>query len=395
MRRTILVITLIILISTVACQKQDMDAIVPDEIAAFLNLPSTPFNYSNVALPQYYLNLAPMAPGPNTAAITEDNTPTDNRTTDHGATLGRVLFYDKSLSANGTVACASCHVQKNGFSDNEKLSKGFEGGLTRRHSMGLANARFYRRAKFFWDERANTLEQQVLMPFQDAVEMGMTLPQVVSKVNSQPYYRQLFINAFGNQEVTSDKISKALAQFIRSMVSVNSKYDEGRARVNNQLQDFPNFSLSENNGKRLFFQPIGMGGFSCVVCHTTDAFISPDRVATVNGIDAVSEADKGIFEHTPTPLFLGAFKVPSLKNIAVTQPYMHDGRFTSLEQVVEHYNSGIKNHINLSPTLRDRNGNPIRLNMTQAQKTDLVAFLNTLTDTQMLTDEKFSNPFKK
>lgn len=362
--------------------------------SSILNLPSQPYNYSNIQFPAHLLNNVLIGDGQN-ATINNDNTPSNNPTTDHGATLGRVLFYDKSLSINRTIACASCHVQKNGFSDEAKLSKGFNGGLTRRHSMGLTNARFYKRGRFFWDERAATLEAQVLMPFQDAVEMGMTLPEVVNRVNEQSFYKQLFSNAFGNTEVNSDKIARALAQFVRSMVSINSKYDVGRAMTNTPTQDFPNFTLSENNGKRLFFQPIGMGGVGCIGCHSTEAFINPDRGATNNGVDAVSNTDRGVFDAIPQPIFLGTFKVPSLKNIAVTAPYMHDGRFATLPEVIEHYNSGVQNHINLFPALKDRNGNPIRLNMTQTQKSDLLAFLNTLTDNQMLTDEKFSNPFKK
>ena len=133
--------------------------------------------------------------------------------------MGRVLFYDKKLSANGTIACASCHKQDKGFSDDAILSVGFDGGLTGRHSMTLINARFYQRGRFFWDERAATLEEQVLMPFEDPVEMGMTLEEVVQMVQEQPYYPVLFENAFGSQEITSDKIAKALAQFVRSIVS--------------------------------------------------------------------------------------------------------------------------------------------------------------------------------
>lgn len=374
-----------------ACNKENE---VISDSSSILNLPSQPYNYSNIQFPAHLLNNVLIGDGQN-ATINNDNTPSNNPTTDHGATLGRVLFYDKSLSINRTIACASCHVQKNGFSDEAKLSKGFNGGLTRRHSMGLTNARFYKRGRFFWDERAATLEAQVLMPFQDAVEMGMTLPEVVNRVNEQSFYKQLFSNAFGNTEVNSDKIARALAQFVRSMVSINSKYDVGRAMTNTPTQDFPNFTLSENNGKRLFFQPIGMGGVGCIGCHSTEAFINPDRGATNNGVDAVSNTDRGVFDAIPQPIFLGTFKVPSLKNIAVTAPYMHDGRFATLPEVIEHYNSGVQNHINLFPALKDRNGNPIRLNMTQTQKSDLLAFLNTLTDNQMLTDEKFSNPFKK
>lgn len=175
-------------------------------------------------------------------ACEKDNTPANNPVTDEGATLGRVLFYDKKLSANGTVSCASFHQQDKGFSDDAALSLGFDGGTTRRHSMSLINARWYGRGRFFWDERAATLEEQVLMPFQDPVEMGMTLDQVVNTVAAQTYYPELFQAAFGSEEVTAEKISMALAQFVRSIVSVNSKYDEGRPQANIPTNDFPNYT---------------------------------------------------------------------------------------------------------------------------------------------------------
>ncbi len=359
-----------------------------------LNLPSTPYNYSNVTLPTHLktnvLNGIDQA-----AALESDNTPTTNPTTDHGATLGRVLFYDKNLSQNKTVACASCHIQEQGFADPAKTSKGFAGGLTRRHSMGLVNARFYKRGRFFWDERAATLEEQVLMPLQDEIEMGMTLTQVVSRINEQPYYKQLFTNAFGSAEVSSDKVSKALAQFIRSMISVSSKYDTGRSNVTQPMQAFSNFTASENSGKSLFFLPPPNGGFGCIGCHSSEAFITPTLGTTSNGLDAVSTTDKGVFEAIPNQRFLGTFKVPSLKNIAVTAPYMHDGRFATLTDVIDHYSNNIQAHINLGNGLKDNKGNPIRFNMTQKQKDDLLAFLNTLTDNTMLADPKFSNPFIK
>ena len=323
-----------------------------------------------------------------------DNTPADNPVTNQGATLGRVLFYDKNLSANKTIACASCHNQANGFSDDAILSEGFEGGLTRRHSMGLINARWYARGRFFWDERAATLEEQVLEPFQDPVEMGMTLETLEAAVAEQEFYPQLFENAFGSRDITSDAIAKALAQFIRSIVSTNSKYDTGRAQVPNHINDFPNYTPSENNGKRLFFLPTEQNGGGCIGCHFTEAFVNADNGTTNNGLDATSTDDLGVFEAIPNNRFLGAFKVPSLKNIEVTAPYMHDGRFATLEEVVEHYNSGVQNHQNLAGALRDPvTGLPKRLNFTDQEKADLVAFLRTLTDEDIMVDERFSDPF--
>ncbi|GAB5465510.1 MAG: cytochrome c peroxidase [Candidatus Kapaibacteriales bacterium] len=370
----------------------DIDPI-DDIIKSVLNLPNTPFNYSDIDLPDHLKMNFLMGPGQN-AASDNDNTPSDNMITNDGATLGRVLFYDECLSANGTISCASCHKQDKAFSDDATLSLGFEGGETRRHSMSLINASLYGRGRFFWDERAETLEDQVLMPFQDEVEMGLTLEELVSITQSKDYYPSLFEKAFGDSAVTSDRISKALAQFVRSMVSVNSKYDEGREMVNNPNQDFPNFTESENNGKFLFFAPVPAGGGSCVGCHSTEAFINPDNGTTNNGLDLTTENDEGVFEAIPNPRFRGAFKVPSLKSIELSAPYMHDGRFETLEEVVEHYNSGIQNHTNLGQALRDpMNGQPVRMNFTDQEKIDLVNFLKTLTDNTLTVNERFSNPF--
>lgn len=375
-----------------ACKKTNDPIPVTEPVDEVLNLPATPYEYTDVTIPAHLSSNVLLGPGQN-AATDNDNTPADNLTTNHGATLGRVLFYDKTLSANGTVSCASCHKQSHGFSDELTLSLGFEGDSTRRHSMSLVNAVWYGRERFFWDERAATLEEQVLMPFQDEVEMGLTLTELVSLVEAQSYYDELFENAFGSTQVTAENIAKALAQFVRSMVSVNSKYDEGRAAVANPNVDFANFTDSENNGKRLFFLPPNAGGAGCVGCHSTEAFINPDNGPTNNGLDAESTTDLGVYEAINNAQFLGAFKVPSLKSIALTAPYMHDGRFATLEEVVEHYNSGVQDHPNLAPALRTPTGDPVRLNLTAQEKIDLVNFLLTLTDETLANDEKFKNPF--
>lgn len=388
--RTLVLTIILSLFIFIACSEDENEPDTNDDIV--LNLPTNPYDYVTLNLPAHLTNNFLLGPGQN-AATDNDNTPQDNQVTNHGATLGRVLFYDKTLSKNETIACASCHIQSKGFSDDEILSIGFEGGKTRRHSMSIINARWYSRGHFFWDERAETLEEQVLMPFQDEVEMGMTLQEVVDKVRSHSYYEELFENAFGSTEINSNLISKALAQFVRSIISINSKYDQERPSSNNPVDDFANFTESENNGKRLFFLPKQAGGAGCVGCHSTEAFINPDNGPTNNGLDLVSTDDLGVYETTPNPRFLGAFKVPTLKNIELRAPYMHDGRFASLEEVIEHYNSGVQNHPNLGPALRDQNGQPQRLNLSEQQKTDLVNFLKTLTDDDISTNPKWSNPF--
>ncbi len=355
-------------------------------------LPASPYDYSTLNLPAHFTTNAQGSPLP-TSINGTDNTPADNPVTDHGATLGRVLFYDKTLSANATISCASCHQAASGFSDSATLSVGFDGGTTSRHSMTLINSRWYQRGRFFWDERAATLEEQVLMPFQDPVEMGLTLQQLDSIVSNQVYYPQLFSDAFGDSIVTTDRISKALSQFVRSIVSYSSKYDIGRAQVSALGPNFPNFTAEENQGKQLFLRTIPNGGGACFGCHATEAFVSANPGPQNNGLDLVT-TDSGAGATFPNnSIFDARFKTSTLRNIELTAPYMHDGRFATLEEVVEHYNSGIQAHPTLSAALTDANGDPVRLNFTAAEKSALVAFLKTLTDPTLANDIKFSNPF--
>lgn len=201
-----------------------------------LRLPDPPYRYADVALPRHF----------NTAAAKRfDNTPSDNPVTDHGATLGRVLFYDTRLSANDTVSCGSCHAQARAFDDPERFSRGFNGGRTDRHAMNLVNLRYHPRGRFFWDERGGNLEQMVLMPVENHLEMGETPSLLPAKLGRDANYARLFANAFGDPEITTDRISRALAQFIRSMVSYRSRYDAGRARAESVSHDFDNFTQQD------------------------------------------------------------------------------------------------------------------------------------------------------
>ncbi len=353
-------------------------------------LPAKLYNYAAPALPDHF-KVETERFHRQVPLVESDNTPANNPTTDAGATLGRVLFYDLNLSKNRTVSCASCHKAEKGFSDERVLSKGFEGGDTRRHSMGLTNARFYGRGHFFWDQRAKTLEEQVLMPFQDPVEMGMTLKSLEMRVREAAYYPALFKAAFGSKKVSSEKISFALAQFVRSMVSYGSKYDEGRALVARRSDPFPNFSEEENLGKRIFVQPPPRGGLGCFVCHQGEGFVA--FKATNNGLDARSEDDLGYGEITGLGGDIGTFKVPSLRNVALRAPYMHDGRFATLEEVVNHYSETIQPHANLGPPFFVKDGQVRQIEITARGKSALVAFLRTLSDEKMLADPKFSDPF--
>jgi cytochrome c peroxidase len=338
-----------------------------------LKLPATPYRYADVELPAHLTQ-----PG-----RTHDNTPADNPLTDAGATLGRVLFYDTRLSANNTTSCGSCHVQAHAFSDPNPFSKGFHGGRTDRRAMPLVNVRYYSRARFFWDERAGNLEQMVLLPIQSQIEMGQNLQKVVNVLGRDTMYRALFTRAFGDRLVTEQRIGKALAQFVRSIVSYRSRYDEGRARAQSAQHDFENFTLQENRGKALFMR-------NCSTCHMKDGnehFFVPTPANTgLRGTDR--SADGGVGDVTLRPMDLGSFKSPSLRNVEVTAPYTHDGRFATLDALIDHYSDNAILDPNLgyfAPV------GPLRF--TASEKAALIAFMKTLTDRTLLTDPRFSNPF--
>jgi cytochrome c peroxidase len=337
-----------------------------------LHLPDTPYNYSNIELPRHF-----EVP----SATRMDNTPATNPITDEGATLGRVLFYDTRLSVNNTVSCSSCHVQKHGFADPNRFSKGFDGRHTDRHAMNLVDLRYYSNHRFFWDERAPGLEETVLLPIQNKLEMGQDLTRLVTLLEADRRYPKLFRSAFGSPAITPDRIGRALSQFLRSLVSYASRYDTGRSAVASSHEDFANFTAQENRGKALFLR-------HCATCHMPgqDAHLSMP-FPTNNGIDddPVS-ADGGVGEMTLSPGDVGRFKSPSLRNVAVTGPYMHNGRLTTLDAVVDHYSSDFKRHPNLDGRMRP-------LNFTVREKAALVSFLHTLTDEQFLNDPKFSDPF--
>ena len=336
-----------------------------------LRLPPVPYRYADADLPTHFKTAT---------AQRFDNTPKDNPITDAGATLGRVLFYDTRVSATGTVSCGSCHVQKFAFVDPNPGSKGVA-GTTDRHAMNLVNLRYHPRGRFFWDERGGNLEEMVLLPAVNRLEMGQDLARLPEVLSRDARYAQLFRSAFGDPAITTDRISRALAQFLRSLVSYRSKYDEGRAVVPSSKDDFANFTQQENRGKALFIR-------NCSLCHLPDQdahFIMLEPVNTGLDEDTVT-TDGGVGDITLNPKDVGRFKSPSLRNVEVTAPYMHDGRFATLDAVLDHYSSGGKNH-----PIKDVRVQPLHL--TSSEKAALVAFLKTLTDPTFLTDPRFSDPF--
>lgn len=339
-------------------------------------------NYENQPVPAYIL---------------KDNTPPGNPITDEGATLGRVLFYDRQLSLNGTVACASCHKQEFAFGDDAPRSVGLDGGLTGRHSMRLANARFGTESKFFWDERASSLEDQTTRPIQDHVEMGFSgtngqpgFDSLITRLESLPYYQQLFTFVYGSPEVTEDKVQKALAQFVRSIQSFDSKFDIGRAQAPNDGAPFPNFTQNENAGKQLFLAPPPQGA-GCQGCHRAPEF-DIDPASLNNGIIGVAGGAPGETDLTNT-------RAPSLRNLfnpegQLNGPLMHSAVFTSIEQAIDHYNLIPMNpaNTNLDNRLTGPGGN---LQLTQLEKDQLAAFLRTLTGNAVYTDVRWSDPFEE
>lgn len=343
---------------------------------------ATPANYAAPVLPNYYRDAAVLA---------SDNTPPGDPVTDKVATLGRVLFYDKNLSVNGTVSCASCHQQPGGFSDPNRFSVGFSGAaFTSAHSMRLANIRYFRPGTAFWDRRAASVEDQASQPIQNSIEMGFDsahggLTSLFSKLTSVAYYPAMFTFAYGDSAITELRIQRALAQFERSMVSTNSRWDTGYATTfNPALPDrglslaLPNLTAEENQGRALFMAGPNAGGAGCAACHVPPTFALAANSRS-NGLD--------VGETT-------VFKSPSLKSVAQSSFFMHDGRFSTLAQVVEHYNSGVQSGPALDNRLTGPGGAPRLLNLTSVEKAALVAFLATLNDPVLASDEKFSSPFR-
>lgn len=347
------------------------------------------YNYANQSKPAY---------------ITKDNT-SGNPISDKGATLGRVLFYDKNLSSNNTISCSSCHIQANAFSDDAIASDGVN-GTTTRHSMRLINSRFSNERKFFWDERAATLELQTSDPIKNHIEMGFSgtsgdgsITTLITKLQGIGYYKELFKYVYGSEEITESKLQNALAQFIRSIQSFDSKYDAGRSTVQNDNQAFPNFTTQENQGKNLFLTPPVFdangvrtsGGFGCAGCHAAPEFdIDPNT--RNNGVIGVLNGTGIDITNTRSPSLRDLLKADGTPN----GPMMHTGSFATLQNVIGHYGNInlAPGNSNLDPRLRP-NGYGQQLNITATEVNALTAFIKTLTGTNVYVDPKWSSPFKQ
>jgi cytochrome c peroxidase len=343
-----------------------------------LRLPATPYNYAQPDLPAHFKT-------PEVRRL--DNAPRDNPVTDAGAALGRALFYDPRLSVNNTVSCASCHQQKYAFASPNRFSKGYDGRETDRNAPSLVNARYRPGRAFFWDGRAASLEDQALKPIANKVEMGQDLDRLTELLRKDSAYPELFKQAFDDPTITKQRVARALAQFVRSLVSCRSKYDEGAAKATSIRDDFSNFTADENRGKRLF-------AARCANCHLPGgqtAVFAMNRPRN-SGIDPGTRVpDLGVADVTFNAADAGKFVAPDLRNIEFTAPYMHDGRLKTLEEVAEFYSTGVKDHPNLDGFMRG----PGRQRMTDREKAALVAFLKTLSDPEFLTDPRFADPFRE
>ncbi len=312
----------------------------------------------------------------------------DNPLTVEGVKLGRMLFYEKRLSKDNSISCGSCHSQASAFSDTARFSKGVEGKIGGRQAMAVFNMA-WNTNEFFWDGRAHLLRDQSLGPIENPVEMDEELDNVIAKLSQDQEYKDQFTRAFGSSEITATKMSLAMEQFMNSIVSVNSKYDRF-------LVGADSLTESEERGRTLFFAEFNPGfpdlsGADCAHCHAGKPF--ENDLYMNNGLDSDQDMqDMGRMEVTMDPQDKGKFKVTSLRNIDLTPPYMHDGRFQTLEEVIDHYNNGLKQSSTIDPALeytRSSGG----LGLSAQDKADLIAFMKTLTDDDLMTNEAYSDPF--
>ncbi len=301
--------------------------------------------------------------------------------------LGRMLFYEPNLSLHGSQSCASCHGQASAFSDLNQFSVGALGDVGDRQAMAIVNLAWNNNG-FFWDGRALTLEHQALEPIENPIEMAESIENVISKLEDESKYTDQFARAYGTEQVTAERMAQALEQFMMTLVSNDSKYDK-------YLAGQVSLTESEERGRQLYFTEYNpffpeQSGADCEHCH--GGFNFENDMYMNNGLDEESDfTDLGFYNVTQNDQDRAKFKVTTLRNIELTPPYMHDGRFQTLEEVVDHYNDGIR----VSPTLDQAllATTETGLMLTQQDKTDLVNFLKTLTDETFITNPEFSNPF--
>ncbi|MDQ3101594.1 MAG: cytochrome-c peroxidase [Bacteroidota bacterium] len=313
--------------------------------------------------------------------------PANNPLTVEGVKLGRHLFYEERLSGNNTLSCASCHAPENAFSDQAQFSTGIDGIMGTRQSMALMNLGW--ETSFFWDGRAATLEDQILQPVIDPIEMHDNWPNVIYELQSDPAYEQLFDKAFGTPVIDSVNAAKAIAQFLRTMISANSRFDKFmRGDIQLEPEEALGFELTQLEGGDPVFGQGGQLGADCFHCHPHGGGRFTDGAMRNNGLDETF-TDQGLGGITGLAQDMGKFKTPSLRNVALSAPYMHDGRFQTLEEVIDHYDSGGHPSPTIDPNMKFTQGG---LQLTPEKKAQLIAFLNTLTDMEFVNDARFQDP---
>ncbi|NCT16898.1 MAG: cytochrome-c peroxidase [Flavobacteriaceae bacterium CG_4_8_14_3_um_filter_34_10] len=297
-----------------------------------------------------------------------------------GVALGRKLFFDPILSGNGTQACASCHNPQNAFSDEQRFSVGIDGSIGTRNSMPLHNLAWNYNQKFFWDGRAVTLEEQIFAPVTNPIEMNNTWPNAVASLQSQSTYPELFRDAFGTTTIDSVLVSKAIAQFLRTLISANSRFDR-------HLMGENILTPQELNGIEVFMNE---SKGDCFHCHGNP--FNPlwtDNTFHNNGLDETF-ADLGLGNVTGDPRDNGRFKAPSLRNLAYTAPYMHDGRFATLDEVINHYSEGLVFSETIDPLMKTVAQGGVHIS--ESDKADLKAFLLSLSDESFINNSNFQDP---
>ena len=370
------------ILALAACSREPGPPATPAGIAAATTIDFAHVaNYAAPPLPAYFDETV--------AAL--DNSPASNAADDRVATLGRVLFHDMRLSTNNRTSCAGCHQQRFGFTDPMRFSNGIStAGTSDFHAMRLGNLRYWRPGTMFWDRRVVSAEVQASHPLHSLVEMGWGgnvggIDALIRKMSATDDYPALFAWAFDSPTITEPRMQQALAQFVRAMVSHDSRWDAGYAQVfsptapNRALDvDLANFTAEENRGRHLFMTDVRQGGAGCAACHRPPTFaLAAD--ARSNGLDAGETR---------------LFKAPSLRSVGLTGPYMHDGHFATLEEVVDFYASGVRDGPALDPRLREGR-EPRRLDLDAGDRAALVAFLKTLDDPVLTTDPRFSDLFRR
>lgn len=341
-------------------------------------LPGTAYLYRDESLP---LPDAYRKSSENSAPLW-DAQPPDNRTTDAGAALGRVLFHDRRLSITNTIACATCHQQKHGFASPVRFNRGVIGVPLTRNTMALANARYNIHRSWFADLRAPSIRDAAREALTRPDEMGNTLRALEIKLQGTSFYPPLFAAAFSSPQITDDRILRALQQYVQALVSYRTRLDQA-CGARDGFEPLCELALTpqESRGRDIFFAS-DPDRVPCAKCHVLPG--GGNEWMANNGLDAVFR-DVGAGN--------GRFRAASLHNIALTAPYMHDGRFATLREVIDHYDHGIQDSRDLDSILRGPDGKPRRMNLSEADKEALEAFLRTLSDDAMIADPRFSDPF--